>query len=103
MQHEQELVTGDLAPGFRYCTEADARALWAVRVLDRKHARLRAERGSIYTDGPHVVALSSGRFVVIFWGSAQYKLDSRATEDAARIEAAEALVAEDPTLGIGME
>ena len=32
--HEQELATGDLAPGYRHWTSDDARSLWAVRVLD---------------------------------------------------------------------
>jgi len=83
--------------------EADARALWAVRVLDRKQDQLIAEHGanSPRAEWPQVIAASSGRFTVVWWGS-QFSIPYLDTRDAARIVAAEALVAADPTLVEGL-
>lgn len=78
--------------------EADARAIWAVRVLDRgarAHNRrptaplpcLRDVDGLFRHTGEFLIEGAAGRF---------------GSEDAARIAAAEALVAEDPSLGEGL-
>jgi hypothetical protein len=75
--------------------EADARALWAVRVLDR-WAERNAERALSPEQADPVTSdvwavFESGEIIA-----------TGATPDAARIAAAEALVAEDPTLGEGL-
>jgi hypothetical protein len=76
--------------------EADARALWAVRVLD----------AAAY----HLARLCYTRFSAGYGWRTEYEHnhvpvaghDFSATPDAARIAAAEALVAEDPALGEGL-
>ncbi len=71
-----------------------ARALWAVRVLDRWAERDKGKPGAEY---PQPYEAENGWFFLLrgrrLWG---------ATLDVARIAAAEALVAEDPTLGEGL-
>ena len=85
--------------------EADARALWAVRVLDRWAAESR---------GYHRVRgnWNASLYAVRGEGSCGCQLMSEeghegrtflgSDQDAARIAAAEALVAEDPSLGEGL-
>jgi hypothetical protein len=74
--------------------EADARALWAVRVLDAWQVR--------YPDN-HAFATYIAAHGDWRCGShSYYQSGNGKTPDAARIAAAEALVAEDPTLGEGL-
>ncbi len=79
---------------------ADARALWAVRVFDALGRRLVKVNGP-YTGGvsPCLIQLGGG-FSAHWLGCGNQPV--RESEDAARIAAAEARVAEDPTLGEGL-
>ncbi len=79
--------------------EADARALWAVRVLDRWAKGSKALEWRV-TDCSEQVCCTLQRTVN---GGQVADTDYYGpTPDAARIAAAEALVAEDPTLGEGL-
>lgn len=83
--------------------EADARALWAVRVLDAwacKHEHVKVGRNiamweMVRLTGPTewAVRLYEGKWVYHHKGP---------TPDAARIAAADALLAEDQSLGEGL-
>jgi hypothetical protein len=99
----------ELHPCAQYCIyelteriaklEADARALWAVRVLDRWAERSRFKR---YTCSR---ADTAPYLCQRFWMVGDEKRVAQhfaPTPDAARIAAAEALVAEDPSLGDGL-
>jgi hypothetical protein len=78
--------------------QADARALWAVRVLDRWTRYEGAQTGRWYVVQCCVVVLHAVSRVNPATGSERY-FDGP-TPDAARIAAAEALVAEDPSLDV---
>jgi hypothetical protein len=92
--------------GLRLALEADARALWAVRVLDlwqAKHTPL--------AECWHTTHTVNGRLdwfrCNVFRHAAKCErervcFEDGPTPDAARIAAAKALVAEDPTLGEGL-
>ena len=82
--------------------KADARALWAVRVLDAwaRHNLCDPPHAERHLDGPRDNPV---RFGVEYVDKNGYHVSSRAgNEDAARIAAAEALIAEDPSLGVGL-
>ncbi len=75
-------------------------ALWAVKVLDAEHAA-RVKAHGVHcsqSDAPYVIALGSGKFTMIWWGSSEYSIGDYTTRDAARIAAAKALVARHPEL-----
>lgn len=74
--------------------ESDARALWAVRVLDR-WADLEETRSW------EVYRMRNGWEIELRADQAS-SFHQEATPDAARIAAAEALVAEDPSLAEGL-
>lgn len=77
--------------------QADARALWAVRVLDRAEVKPYGCRYSwAWADGGAVVSL------LVTYPSGRGRAFEGAARMAARIAAAEALVAEDPSLGEGL-
>ncbi len=74
--------------------QADARALWAVRVLDNE-AR---QRG--IDEGPYRPHWTGDGWEIVAWSGelCDRILERHATPDAARIAAATALVAADPSL-----
>lgn len=81
--------------------EADARALWAVRVLDRWRKQGIGKRRWTMTEAYDYDGIISAHCCHVAWGDGDkdYAGDS---EDAARIAAAKALVAEDTSLGEGL-
>lgn len=91
---------------------ADARALWAVRVLDAHCRKVNGYTQRLPLDTithkvrPALNALEPAFVCQTVRASNGYVVSQPggggATEDAARIAAAEALVAADPSLGVGL-
>jgi hypothetical protein len=100
----ERLGSHNIGPLLYAKLEADARALWAVRVLDALLARnSRATNCAHCTLTNNPVSGLWSLVVVRYPNLAQRGMRySGPTADAARIAAAEALVVEDPSLGEGL-